>query len=259
MNEVTIYNALRAGGLSAAGACAMIGNMWCESALISNNVQDNCTLGDFDYTNAVDSGTITRWQFMADGFGYGLCQWTHSSRKFNLWEQAHALGVSIGDGDMQVGFCLAELQSDFPELYKFLCETDDLAAASDWICKDFENPAVKNFADRQNAAARYFKILADLDVPETAGNVCSGDSCTIDLGKDESCSIDVRVLKHGDMGRDVYMLQCGLSDMGISCGVPDGDFGGMTLDAVKNLQQRSGLEPTGIVDASTWQMLVRKR
>lgn len=259
MNEVTIYNALRAGGLSAAGACAMIGNMWCESALISNNVQDNCTLGDFDYTNAVDSGTITRWQFMSDGFGYGLCQWTYPGRKDHLYMFARDAGVSIGSEDMQVQFCLTELQSDFPELYKFLCETDDLAAASDWICKDFENPAVKNFADRQNAAARYFKILADLDVPETAGNVCSGDSCTIDLGKDESCSIDVRVLKHGDMGRDVYMLQCGLSDMKIDCGKPDGDFRDKTLAAVKDLQRRSGLEPTGVVDAATWQMLVRKR
>lgn len=258
MGEISIYNALRAGGLSAAGACAMMGNMFCESALISNNVQDNCTLGDFDYTNAVDSGIITRWQFMADGYGYGLCQWTYSSRKFNLLEHAKAMGVSVGNEAMQCQFCITELQNDFPELYKFLCDTEDLATASDRICKEFENPAVKNFADRQNASAKYFRLLVDNDPPDGGGDPCDGDSCPIDLEPHKTCTITVNVLRRGDLGRDVFMLQCGLSDMGIPCGVPDGDFGKNTLQAVKDLQQRSGIEPTGEVGSETWQLLFKR-
>ena len=58
MSEQTIYNALRAGGLSPAGACAMMGNMYCESGLRSDNVQDNCAMGDSDYTWNVDNGGI---------------------------------------------------------------------------------------------------------------------------------------------------------------------------------------------------------
>ena len=86
MSEQTIYQALRAGGLSAAGACAMMGNMYCESLLKPNNVEDRCTLGDFDYTNAVDMGTISRYQFKVDAYGYGLCQWTYPSRKADLYD-----------------------------------------------------------------------------------------------------------------------------------------------------------------------------
>lgn len=251
MSEQTIYNALRTGGLSPSGACAMMGNMFCESALKSNNVQDNCTLGDFDYTNAVDSGTITRWQFMADSFGYGLCQWTYSTRKDHLYMLAREKGVSISNEQMQCEFCITELKQDYAELYSFLCSTDDLAMSTRRICAEFEKPAVNNFADRINAAQRFYNEIVE---PEDA---CT-DACPIEVPT-EPCSVAVRSLKRGDLGRDVFLLQCGLMDMRYDCGVPDGDFGLITEEAVNELQRAYGLEPTGIADQSVWTIILKER
>lgn len=254
MSEITIYETLRAGGLSSAGACAMLGNMFCESALISNNVQNNCPMGDSDYTYNVDNGLMTRWQFMSDSYGYGLCQWTYSGRKDHLFMFAREKGVSIGDEQMQCQFCIEELQRDYAELYQYLCQTEDLPKATERICAEYERPAVNNFADRINAAQRFFN--------QQVREGCSDDSCQIDLQPEppaEMCDISVRALRQGDLGRDVFILQCGLNDMGISCGVPDGDFGLNTVEAVRELQRKLEREPTGIADQGVWTAVLRKR
>ena len=43
-------------------------------------------------------------------------------------------------------------------------------------------------------------------------------------------------------GRDVFLLQCGLIDMGFNCGMPDGDFCPLTLMALNELKSELGLE-----------------
>lgn len=251
MSEITIYETLRAGGLSSAGACAMLGNMFCESALISNNVQNNCPMGDSDYTYNVDNGLMTRWQFMSDSYGYGLCQWTFSGRKDYLYMFARKMGVSIGDEQMQCLFCLEELQRDYSELYRYLCDTDDLPKATERICAEFERPAVNNFADRINAAQRFFNQLTRED--------CGDDSCPISIPADQTTTVTVRVLKRGDLGRDVFLFQCGLIDIGFNCGVPDGDFGLNTEQATKELQRTNGLDPSGVADQRTLNIVFSRK
>lgn len=252
MSEQTIYDALRAGGLSSAGACAMMGNMWAESGLRSNNVQDNCPMSDSDYTYNVDNGIISKWKFETDRYGYGLCQWTLDSRKDALFLFAKAKGVSISDETMQCEFCLKELRDDFSGLYKYLCTTDDLPKATERICAEFERPAVNNFSDRINAAQRYYNQLA--------GTECGDDACPITvtpvpIPEGETVQINARVLRKGDKGRDVFLLQCGLSDIGIECGIPDGDFGPQTEAGVRELQRNCELEVTGVADQATWQII----
>lgn len=254
MSDKTIYNALRAGGLSPAGACAMMGNWDCESSLIPNNVENSCTLGDFDYTYAVDLGTISRYQFKLDKYGYGLAQWTHPSRKEGLYDFARSKNVSIGDEQMQCEFALMELQSgEWIELYQFLCTTDDLPEATKRICAKYEKPAVNNYADRINSAQHYFNLLANDDTG------CTEDSCPIEFTPDETCSVNVRVLHRGCLGRDVFLLQAGLLDMGYDCGLPDGDFGCNTEEAVRELQRANNIEPTGIADWFVWQTILAER
>lgn len=254
MSEKLIYQTLRDGGLSPCGACAMMGNMWAESGLRSNNVQDNCPMSDSDYTYNVDNGIISKWQFETDRYGYGLCQWTLDSRKDALFLFAKAKGVSISDEAMQCEFCLGELREDFDGLYKYLCTTEDLPKATERICAEFERPAVNNFSVRINAAQRYYNQLVGSD------GGCDGDSCPIGIPADEICSVNVRVLKKGDLGRDVYLLQCGLNDAGYTCGKADGDFGRNTENAVKELQKAKGLEPvSGIADAAVWAEILKVR
>jgi len=253
MSEKTIYQTLRDGGLSSCGACAMMGNMWAESGLKSDNVQDNCPMGDKDYTYNVEHGIISKWQFMTDSFGYGLCQWTYSTRKAELYEYAKRMGVPISDEKMQCDFCLEELRRDYSELYQHLCTTDALPEATKRICAEFERPAVNNFAARINAAQRYYNQLAGSD------SGCGEDSCPIEITWDEFCDVKVRVLNKGSLGRDVYILQCGLNDMGYECGKPDGDFGTNTENAVKELQRASGMKETGIAHEKVWQIILTVR
>ena len=49
---------------------------------------------------------------------------------------------------MQLDFIVRELKGDFPGLYAFLCDTDDIYAAADRICREFERPAVNNVERR---------------------------------------------------------------------------------------------------------------
>ena len=154
-----IYDILRAGGLTRAGALGMLGNMAAESSLKENIAQRGMTkLSDEQYTAAADNGLI---DFVRDAVGYGLCQWTFWGRKQGLLEYAKTYGVSVGDGTMQVDYALFELRKDFPDLFKFLCSTDDIDLSSDRICAEFERPAVNNFEARRKFAHEF-----EREIPE---------------------------------------------------------------------------------------------
>ena len=82
MSAQTIYDDLRRAGMTHEGACAMLGNMLCESSLKANIAQRGMTsLTDAQYTRLFDSNPE---RCINDGVGYGLCQWTHPVRKANL-------------------------------------------------------------------------------------------------------------------------------------------------------------------------------
>ena len=152
MKTKEIYDILRAGGLSHAGALGMIGNMMAESgpSLPPNIAQRGKTkLSDAQYTAAADNGLI---DFVHDAVGYGLCQWTFHSRKQGLLNYAKQNGVSVGDGVMQVYFCLKELREEYGGVYSVLCNSTSIDDCADVVCTQFERPAVNNLADRRRFA-----------------------------------------------------------------------------------------------------------
>ena len=57
-------------------------------------------------------------------------------------------------------------------------------------------------------------------------------------------------------GEDVKELQVQLKELGFYEGVIDGIFGTTTAQAVKNLQQKHGMQTDGIVNVTTWAMLL---
>ena len=69
----------------------------------------------------------------------------------------------------------------------------------------------------------------------------------------------MRMLKTGDKGYQVWVLQTLLIARGYSCGETraDSDFGRATKAAVLNFQQANGLEVDGIVGPMTWAKLLR--
>ena len=98
-NEYTdiLFDGLIAAGCTVYGACGAIGNVFAESGANPRNLENLCEkmLGykytDDTYTEAVDSGKITRELFLhplgdSRQYGYGFCQWTSAGRKAGLYD-----------------------------------------------------------------------------------------------------------------------------------------------------------------------------
>lgn len=163
--ETLVYNQLRADGLSHVGACAMMGNMAAESSMQSNIAQRGMTtLSDEQYTQLYDFEPEKCYN---DAVGYGLCQWTYAPRKRALRQMAANWGVSVAAADMQAAFAAAELREGYGDLYKYLCGDCDLYKATEWICKEFENPEIKNVDVRYYRASDYLEMVNNEATPPT--------------------------------------------------------------------------------------------
>ena len=128
-------------GLNPPALCGLMGNIFAESGLIPNNLQnsfeDKLGMNDDAYTQAVDDGSYDN--FVHDSAGYGLAQWTYYSRKEGLLNFAKEKGVSIGDMYMQMDYLWQELQNTIDIAKLNACST--VREASDIILHEFERPA----------------------------------------------------------------------------------------------------------------------
>ena len=142
-NEEKIWNYLKGAGLNDFGTAGLMGNLYAESGLIPNNVENlyekRLGVTDASYTAAVDSG---KYQFFAtDKAGYGLAQWTYCSRKAELLDYAQCCRKSIGDLEMQLDFLMKELREGYKTVLAVLKTAGSVRAASDAVLLKFERPA----------------------------------------------------------------------------------------------------------------------
>lgn len=125
------------------GVAGLMGNLYAESALRSNNLQQTYekSLGftDESYTSAVDNGSYTN--FIKDSAGYGLAQWTYWSRKQGLIEYAQSVGKSIGDFEMQMEYLIKELETNHKSTLKALKAAQSVFEASTYVLIHYEAPA----------------------------------------------------------------------------------------------------------------------
>lgn len=143
-NDQFIWDFLKKEGFNDYGIAGLIGNLYAESGLLSNNLQNtfNSRLGlsDEEYTKKVDNGTYTN--FVYDSAGYGLAQWTYWSRKQNLLNFAKSKGKSIGDLETQLQFLITELRNSYRNsVYNILKTATSIQQASDAVLLNFERPA----------------------------------------------------------------------------------------------------------------------
>lgn len=163
--EEKIWSFLKAQGLTGAGAAGLMGNLYAESGLRSNNLQNSCEgklgMTGAEYTERVDKGSYTN--FGNDRAGYGLAQWTYPSRKVNLQKFAKDAGKSIGDLEMQLGFLMKELSEGYKAVLATLKTTASVRAASDAVLLQFERPADQSEAVKVKRAGygqKYFDKYA---------------------------------------------------------------------------------------------------
>ena len=154
-NEEKIWNFLKTNSLSDHGAAGLMGNLYAESGLRSNNLQNTYEgklgMADAEYTELVDKGSYKN--FGNDRAGYGLAQWTYPTRKAALLAYAKSCGKSIGDLEMQLEFLLKELTSY--GLLSKLKTVSTVLEASNIVLLEFEKPASMNTAATQAKRAEY--------------------------------------------------------------------------------------------------------
>ena len=142
-NEKAIWDYLYGKIGNAYGVAGLMGNLYAESALRPNNLQNTYEkklgLSDTQYTAKVDDGSYTN--FVKDSAGYGLAQWTYWSRKQALQEYAKASGKSIGDLDIQLAFIWKELSEGYKALLKTLQAATSVTDASTAVLTQYERPA----------------------------------------------------------------------------------------------------------------------
>lgn len=145
------------------GVAGLMGNLFAESCLIPNNLQNtyNTRLGydDKEYTEAVDNGIYKH--FVDDSAGYGLAQWTYHTRKKALLEFAKEQNASVGNLSMQLNFLYKELSENFSGVLKTLKSADTILEASNAVLLKFECPADQS-STVQTRRATYGQKYYDL-------------------------------------------------------------------------------------------------
>ena len=140
--EKTIWDFLKVKGLNNCAISGVMGNLYAESGLAANNLQNTYNtkfgLTDAEYTEHVDNRRFAN--FVKDSAGYGLAQWTFWSRKEALLKYAQSQKKSIGDITMQLEFLWTEMQG-YKDMMTVLKGVTTVRAASDVFLLQFEKPA----------------------------------------------------------------------------------------------------------------------
>ena len=142
-DEKAIWNFLMVHIDNEYGVAGLMGNLYAESALRSNNLQQSyeTKLGynDTTYTAAVDNGSYDN--FVKDAAGYGLAQWTYWSRKQAMLEFHQSKKKSIGDLNTQLEFLIKELSESYKGVWSDLKNATSILDASNSVLLKFERPA----------------------------------------------------------------------------------------------------------------------
>lgn len=153
-NALAIKNYYENQGLPPASVCGMLGNIRGEAGeqMNSDNAENkiNKYLTDAEYTQQVDNGTYAcplpdpkykGKDFVYDGVGYGLIQWTFWSRKQGLLDYVKSKSVSISNRTAQLEYSIWELTNCHKDLWKRMLDAKDAGDIAVDIMVNYEKPA----------------------------------------------------------------------------------------------------------------------
>ncbi len=129
------------------GVAGLMGNLEKESGLYPDRVQGDIPYSSYsqEYTAKVDSGEISEYDFVHNGpggGGYGLAQWTYSTRKQGLYDMWKSGGYSsIGSLELALDYLWYELNKSYSGVVSVLKSATSVREASDKVLHDFEKPA----------------------------------------------------------------------------------------------------------------------
>lgn len=157
------------------GVCGLMGNLYAESHIVPFIKQNDVppTNISVEYSKNVTNGVISESDFVNNGLGYGLAQWTYYTRKqglYNLFKNNRSLYDSIGNTDLAFDFLIIELQNNYSGVYNILKTTDNIRTASNAVLHNFENPADQSISVEllRNAYSEYYySRYSDKPIPPT--------------------------------------------------------------------------------------------
>ena len=261
MSYQSIYNQLRAAGVTEAGALGVLGNWYAESGCEPWRLQ-----GDFSqyrsaskqYTKDVEAGKISRDHFAEDSKGYGLAQWTYFSRKEDLYDFWKKSGSALDNEKMQVQFALHELSSggEYSGVWDVLRTTDDIWTAVDKVCRQYERPYYNNVDERFRYAK---KIESEIDL-DGGGDDPDPEPDPDPQPEPEDHRLELRTIDKRCSGfPEVYLLQSVLLCRNYIETEPTDTFGSWLEEIVKKFQEDHGLIADGIVGPLSWTKLLERR
>ena len=154
-NEEKIWNYLTGKGINAYGTAGLMGNLYAESGLMPNNLQNSynkkLNISDEDYTVLVDGGNYP--DFVTDKAGYGLAQWTYHTRKQALINFVTSRKCSIADLEAQLDFLWTELTGGYKGVLTAITNASSVRSASDVVLTQFERPKDQSEAVKVKRAA----------------------------------------------------------------------------------------------------------
>ena len=158
--EQDFWNYFLERGLTPESIAGIMGNIYKESKFKTNNLQDDFNkslrVTDEQYTIGVDNGYYQN--FINDGAGYGLVQWTYGPFKQDLLNLCKSKRKSIADKQCQFDLLYVHLQSE--NLLNQLKNIDNIATATEFFMKRFEKPtdqSQKELEERIKYSQNYYQ------------------------------------------------------------------------------------------------------
>lgn len=121
--------------------------------------------------NGVNDGTYTN--FVNDGAGYGLAQWTFWTRKAALKNFADSIGVGIDDEEMQINFLIQEIEQKGCTQWKNATSVQD---GCYYFESEFEQAGNPQMGNRLTYAQQIYDKYHGLEAPTGQDINLSSDS-----------------------------------------------------------------------------------
>lgn len=162
------------------GVAGLMGNIECESAFKSSNLQNTgnkaLNLTDEEYCQRVDSGAISPYTYCKDGYGIGLAQWTWHTRKMHLLNYMHVNGLILADTRGQIEYLISEIKT-YNKVWTVLQNAKTVKEASDAVLLYYEAPASKdNPSTQKYRASKGEAIYAEYVKEPTTQCIKTGDT-----------------------------------------------------------------------------------
>lgn len=173
--EVTwLWNYLLAETGNAYGVAGLMGNLWVESHCCPFELETHESQYQYcwDYTvNHVR--TLTSAQDFAQQYygsypyhgqtyyarGFGLAQWTYSTRKVALYNYVYngKDHTYLGDMERDAHFLVEEMRNSYPDVWNTLVNATSIEEASDKVLMDYESP--RNASGQKATRRKYSRYM----------------------------------------------------------------------------------------------------